>query len=1043
MGSTHFYYSIGDGHVFGRRGPGPELLDPLLGLTMTVVSQSQPPVENTMITGGTSGARALVRRVGPGSGDGTHTIETVNFLAFRSGETVTYDSGGTAVVGIIGSPTRYQGGSSPLHEKRDALLNTPIPDDIVSDTPLWDANAKTAQTIDLAAGWTGAFSKGDRCTTSAGGAFTVLKQFDVGSTKRLWIVRKSGTIAVSNTVTNTTQAGGGTISVVAADPPRGLWTPAFAHPNWNGLADEFETIPLGMSTDGFEPGYGPGFTFLRKAHDKWKVNADPLERGTRFIQFSSITAVPADSHQFFGGVTLQMVKISGIVGTFTNGETVTGPGGWSGVVHNRNVAGTRLYVHTVNGATLGDGTITGATSGATATADGPAYGWQPGSLHWNNALAQRTTAHAATGALFSSQSRVPAGVFLNVWENELANFATNEAVWPSETLMKTEWMKFITALRTSLGGDETLPITLFHNDIRSHLADINIGGLPFAYVLRTVMSQLDLNDHISLTTTAGMEGGTTGALPYPTTVLFLRTDDYLELGVRAFRSLEYATAVIPPGQFQPLILCLIAGQSQARQSTPAAIMSFDLDPDLFSSASFPGVSTIDQKVWQFNCDNLTWENYDIALNGNTFWHPGVGTFAPLQAVLAARLKKRFGNEDEGDAEVGFIHLPVNSSTVDGSMPAAYTWDPAATAAFEISASLTVTALGVPGNPFNPQRGRFTGPAGTFSEFTVNDFAQIAGSALGLIGSGGNNHWSYYAEKIYAIAGDGSWIELPGPHVAETATFTVTRGPLLLWPAARDMIRKAIETCTTQLRRVPKPVLKVFIHGENGLGNPDSYEAQLTSVLNAIENEFGMKHKGETATATVLGRLTAQTPLGTDDQVQDIRTATENVAAALENCAFIDTDKLPMESSGIWPRQRREDNGVHHTYSGFRTMGFLVDEAAGSLEGIPAHPAGSAAVQFGAVDGGDPINGGAGPNDPQGPGPSEPQGPGSPQASQESATSIIDEIEEALANSADVQAYTINGRTVQKQSLSSLLEAHRYFEGQAARRSGLRRTRVAF
>lgn len=1036
MGSTHYYASIGDGHVFGRRGPGPLLLDPILGMTLAVFAESTPPVENSIVTGGTSGAKALVRRVGVGQ----HTIESLNFLAFAPSETVSYDSGGTATVGFIGSPLFHQGASGPIAEKRDALLNTPIPDDIGSDNPLWDDNAKKAQTLILGAGHTGDFPKGSRCTTSAGGAFTVIKQFVIGSTKQLWIVRKSGTIAATNTVTNTTVAGSGTISSVATDPPRGLWSPAFMHPNWNGLADEFETIPMGMSTDGIESSYGPGFPILRKAHDKWKVNADPLERGVRFLQFSSTSASTGDANQFRGGVTVQLVRISGVVGTFAAGETVTGPGGWSGKVHNISSGGTRLYVHTVNGATLGDGTITGATSGATATADGPAYGWQPGSRWWNDFVAMVTEAHAATDALYSSQARHYDGLFLNIWETELGNFAPNEAVWPTEELAKTEWMKLITELRTLFGNDE-LPVTLMHMDIRSHLSDIQIGGLPFAYVLRQVFSALDQNDHISLTSTAGMEGATTAILPYPTSVLFLRTDDYLELGFRAFRAIEFASEIIPAGQFHPLILCLVGGQSQARQNIQSAIMSFDLDPDLFSSATFPGVNTIDPKTWTFNCQTQQWENFDIALNGNTFFISGAGTFAPLQAVLAARLKERFGDEN-GSAEVGFIHIPMNASSVDGSLPAAWTWDPFATSSYSIAASLTVTALGIPGNPLNPQRGRFTGAAGTFSEFTVADYANIAGSALGLLGSGGNNHWSYYAEKIYAIDPGGAWIELIGPHVAETATFTVVRGPLPLWPAARDSIRMALKTCVTQLNRTPKPVLTVFIHGENGLGNAAGYQAALTSVLNAIETEFGQKHKGEARTATVVGRLTIETPLGTDEERDGVRDATEAAVAALDNAAMLDTDQLPMESSGVFPRQIRQDNGVHHTYSGFRTMGFMVDELAGTLEGIPEHPAGSAAVelQFGAVDGGTQPSEGAGPSVPHGP--SEPMGPGAAAAAA-AADSIIETIDAALTESADVKAYTINGRNVERHSLSDLLEARKYYEAQAARAAGLRRTRVAF
>ena len=57
--------------------------------------------------------------------------------------------------------------------------------------------------------------------------------------------------------------------------------------------------------------------------------------------------------------------------------------------------------------------------------------------------------------------------------------------------------------------------------------------------------------------------------------------------------------------------------------------------------------------------------------------------------------------------------------------------------------------------------------------------------------------------------------------------------------------------------------------------------------------------------------------------------------------------------------------------------------------------------------------------------------------------IIAVIDAAIADGADVASYTINGRTVTMHSMSELLKVRRYFEAQAARRKGLRRTKVSF
>lgn len=61
----------------------------------------------------------------------------------------------------------------------------------------------------------------------------------------------------------------------------------------------------------------------------------------------------------------------------------------------------------------------------------------------------------------------------------------------------------------------------------------------------------------------------------------------------------------------------------------------------------------------------------------------------------------------------------------------------------------------------------------------------------------------------------------------------------------------------------------------------------------------------------------------------------------------------------------------------------------------------------------------------------------------SAQEIIDIIDKAIAENAGVVAYTINGRTVQLQSLDQMLRARAYYVGEVNRKKGIRRTLARF
>ncbi|MBL8752261.1 MAG: hypothetical protein JNK15_03085 [Planctomycetes bacterium] len=1054
MGNTHYYHIVGDGHVRGTGGGNqPQLLEPIAGMTLTLVGVATPPVLNTIVTGATSGAQARVTSLQDGGG-GVFILQllTLNALAYTNGETANFDSGGSGVMLGIASMQMAPGLLQFVPESKDAMLQTTSPTGL-GDTPWWDRWCKTASEVTVAAGWTGTFTAGQRVTTSGGGAFTVvLVTAGGGGTLSLKVARKTGTIAAAQTITGPT--GSGTISVYQGDLAAGNWIQHNHMPNIGGLGTYFERIPHGsgvIRSDGTaDATIGVEKWILEQAITKHTASIDATDRGVRVVPFSTFDDTPTKAT--IGGVVIQTVECSGTFPvTWTIGETVTGPGGWSATVHSFNATAKFLHVVEPNGATLGAGTVTGATSGATATAIA-CHGWQKGSSYWNNWKANKDTSLAATNGLFSSAAAKHEGAFLMLWEGELGSLGPSVlATIPTIERVVEEWLRFLADFRTEL-GNSTMPITLFYGDVRQHGSDLP-GG---AYLLRSWLLSVSVKaTKVTLTTADGLEGQKLGGLPNPTSFLYWRPLDYVEIGRRAWRSLEFAMSEPASGNFEPLPLILLAGQSHAVGNVPFAFASMDNDPDLYSSVSFPGVSTIDPKVWMWHASAHVWQNYDAGLNGNTFFAPFAGLFGS-ECSLLLRQKYRFGL-DGAPGEVGMIKLAVGGSSVSStSVGAPACWDPNGSARSTTTASMTVTAQAA-SLPAVPARGRFTATAGTFSSYQNLAAVTVTGSAAGQLGAGGNNTAPDTIANVHAVAPDGTWVELIGPFVNEgPRSFTLTLGPIPLVDRVEAEIRLALEKCVTQLRRIPKPVLKVWWQAEGDLLNIAPYKEALLRTLRWLEDIFGQRHKGETPVATVIMELTGRTPWQVSDtaiaQLQQIQA---EVAAELGNAVVVSTSSLPQESAGIFPRTTRQHNGIHHTPRGYIQAGYLADAGANGLIGIPDYPATSPLAgvdQFvdGAADaGGGSTDSGTDATTDATDAPATTDEAETPTAAVDgmtgqSATTIMQQIEEALsAGGIDIAGYTINGRTVQNRSLSELIELHRYVTAQQQRDRGIRRTRVRF
>jgi hypothetical protein len=988
MPNTHYYAIVGDSHVRGRRQPAPLTIDRVYGQRLVVVAPPSPPVQlNTIVRGSVSGSMARVVRIvsatewiveslpGATGFPGFAFAQNYNLAGFPlTGEALNLDTGGTAVLSFFGNAQDIPGDNqfAPLHN--DRWLNDIVPPD-GSDFVWWDGNAKPCQTIDLTA-LTGSWNTGDRVQTSAGGQFTILFK----SAPTTWaVVRKTGAaIAPSQTITNLTSPGGtGTVASVAADPVRGQWVPFTQMPNGSGVTPANTIVPdtswefarNGNGTDGGEAGIGPENRLVHRAFERWQQQPDVDDRAIRVLTFSS-----NDGQTFpdgvLGGVSVQVVRCSGTFpGTWIPGEVVTGPGGWSGTVIGHSVVQKMVYVHSTNGATLGSGTITGALSASTATATGPALGWQPGSAYWNAFVAKKNEAMASPVALWTNGSGVPSparweGVALMCWETEIAVHSSTYGcpVLPTELAQK-QWVNLITKLREHLGRED-LPVAVWKHRLESQRG-VQFFGIPISFFVHLAIDKLpDLLPNVVVTDSAAYE---MAAPPVATADpnLWLQTDAYVSLGDDFWRAFGFGNTVVEPADWVRVPIVFYLGQSQATGFMSAQLaMTLDLDPVLWPSTTFPvgvGVDTTDPKCLSWNTRTLQLQPMHAGVNCNGFWGTDPATCGS-EVPIMARFKMRVSNDEWESDRCILAKFTVPGSAINANVPnATAVWDPDLTTRPELTVSCTITALA--GTSSLPARGRISAAVGTFTAdiWTTNLSITVAGSALGVLGVGGNNTRPYAVQVIRDRAADGSWIEVVGPFVTEpSVTLTLTAGPPPIFPELRRQVDALWAACAAN-RMIPDPRVVIWEQGESDLGFQenrlvDEYEAALRRFWAALEPLLGMRGKSENPIAKCLVMTTERTPWAVpDDDVRQLREIQARVGNELANCVVVDPSKLALEYGGYPNPRTRLQNGVHFTGRSMITKGFMIDAALGTLgpsKGIPEHPKGELDGSFfGAVNGG--------------------------------------------------------------------------------------------
>ena len=1073
MPFTHYYGLIGDSHTRGRRAPAPLVVDRVLGQRMTVLTPPTPAAEvNVIVRGATSGAMARIVRIinstewilqslpGVLGAAGVAFAQNVNLAGFpATGEVINLDNGGSTTIRFFGTDQAFPADEQygPQHAQR--WLNDFVPPD-QSDFTFWDGNAKPARQVDVS-GLSGTWNVGDRVQTSAGGQFTILLK----PTGVQWkVIRATGpALAVGQTLTNlTTPGGAATIAVLETDPPVGTWVPYTVQPNGTGVLPNntvgvdsyWERLRNGNGTDGGEPGFGPENRLIHRAFEFWQQQGDIDNRAIRVLPFSSNDSVTSPDG-ILGGVVIQVVKCTGTFPTtWVVGETVTGGGGWSAKVHGYNSTSKLLFVHTPNGETLTAGAITGATSGAVGTSLGEALGWQPGSSHWNRLVAEIDKATAATQGKWSNGSGVKMdprweGLALMIWESEIAvHSATYGAPLLTGATATQQWVTFITELRGILGRTD-LPIALWKHRLESQQSVAGPFGIPISFFVSQVLDEIpSLVPGVAIVASQSYEmAAPPVGVADPS--LWLETDAYLDLGDDFWRALQWGATTVAPGNFERVPVGIVLGQSQATGFIPAGTMlAIDRDPDLWPSTTFSvGVDTTDPNALSWNTRTEALEPFHCAQNANGFWGTNTGTCGS-ETPLVARMKLRFSDTVAETARFILFKATVPGSCVNKNVPdATATWDPDLTSRTMTTASLTVTALAATSTL--PARGRFTGAAGTFNTgiYVIGLSLVIDGSVLGVLGAGGNDSPPWSVQRIRDVGTDGSWIEVEGPFVPEgPRNFSITAGPPPIWPELVRQWKLFLAACT-ELQIIPQPVFIYWEQGESDLNHVTEFEAATQRFWAAAEPLFGMRMKGEEKIAKCVVLTTKNTPWPCPDvNVEQLRAIQTSIAGSLGNAVTVDPSDLSMEYGGYVKRDTRLKNGVHFTSRAMVTKGFRADAALATLgptKGIPAHPAGELAVDFGAVDGGVPGSSAGGSSSLTGDKDLTTTTTGTKSLVAPTAEQV-QSLTDAMFDQPDIASYTTpSGLQVTRRSASELIQLQREADARAARARGIRQTLVRF
>lgn len=1086
---THYYHIVGDAHVRGHTANAPEIMSPTIGMRLDVAFAPTPAAKvGDVVRGTTSKAVMMITRIVsptswigeslaadpplPGLPGGAFAAAVTPAAFPFNGEQVTLTSGGTANVTFAASGQSLPGFLQFIGKTNDKELGDVYTTD-GSDGVFWYSGAKRARncTVSGAAGLAPYFRKGDKITTP-GGASAIIKL--VTGTYDLKLVNVEGTINVGDVITNVTLGPDpgppsvpttATVDSIEAEWDEGEWAPFSLFPNIRGLGSYYEREPMGNNAAGGAPALGPEARLIPRIRDYHAKSVVPADRGYRFVQFVTQDAMDpasptASTDHIDGGVLVQIVKCTGSIGSnWTIGEQVTGAGSWEGTLLGFNTTLNWLFVTDTNGNELKTGTVTGATSGATASNDGAAWGWQKGSRHFKAWSANAKKAQTHVLGQFMSAPVRHEHVYAMVWEAELRPFAaTLGCPFPAADTVKRQFAQWIADMRSDLGDNtDEIRFTLWAHRLESQpgiYIPTPAGNLPVSYLVRQWI--LDVPSYVENVTV--VDSHAVDAQMDVDGNLRLRTMDYVDaIGEAFWKHTLFGQVSIAQGDGHTLLpVGIHVGQSLQNGGINSGIAAFG-DPELFPHSVFkPGVSSVNSKRLVWNTITKKIEPADMSVNLNGFWGTPQGTCGP-EVPMLARMQGRFSEVLSSLEVFCLFKAAIPGSCKNAAVTdATACWDPDLQTRPTIGVTCTVT--------INGTRGRFTGPPGSFvqEQWPIGLSTVIRGSDQNLAqGAGGNNTEPWKVNYVKEVANDGSWIEFEGTFVAEgPRIFQFAGGPPPAWPTFVDEWVQFVDAANAA-GFIPIPVYIFDWQSDADLREADGYLAAMRRFWAAIESLCGQKLKGAEAIAKVIALQHSQTPVPVSDEaVQVVRDAQKQMASELKNCATVETSDLAMEINpqGDVRRLTRLDNGIHITPLNVLTVGYRVDRALGAfgpLKGIPAHPAGELTGDgFGAVGGGTAavdvttksatVEG-------------EDDGGGAAVAEKSATTKaatvssldsgevdeLLQKIEDGWRTGSNVLSYTINGQTVTMNTPQQMMELHRYLTQAKRNNRGIRRTRVRF
>jgi hypothetical protein len=902
-----------------------------------------------------------------------------------------------------------------------------------SDPVVWDAGARRATKITVDGSTT--LYPGD-IIRNAGNTWSgvVLYSVSTAGDDELYVHTLTGTPSVSDTITRvwwncTPLALGGVAgahntavtnrSVVSVEThTKGAWAPYAPLPGL-GLTDPQE-ITYGTTygqwavppSDGMRLLTAPSPTMrMIPSFKNWCTGMGFDD--CRVVKYSSLEDGAAAGVR--GGVAVQEIDVSAVAGDFVAGETVSNGGAWSAQVICLSDAEDVMFVRQTNGGVLtATDTITGASSGATATADSTVFGWRKGSLHYENMrarfIAARDDAAGQPGgaaqvrkvALFPWSGEwntlrgldacVTAAGDVAAWTNGAAPFTYGVAYKAIFGPGAQDYADLIAELLTdsdfNLATDADITILSHRSDAQGYQPSLTFGAFTAAEAIkrirenwRSAAQTASNHSHVrspnyQMMADVPMTSGALGA--FVDNHEWLRNEDYLNLGIASWRKMSGLDVSYPETFYEYLPIVIYLGQSQVDGLIdPSKWLPQDADPSLYhSSEHWPlagvTVDTTTDSVMHWNFADQQIQKYDIGGDGaNTAWFNN-GWFG-AEAPLMARARERFG-------KVLLFKIGIDASSVSADTNGYATWSPTASQSSVTRGDLTFTAVGstieitsAGGAVFGNLLGTSGGRIGQQDE---------NGATLPLIplqlASDDANYNDDQPVFVYAVTASCTSSKLVIQAGIRTSLYpagtpgssvTVKVGPPPCWVYVKQNWSACLDNLVNvgdgdgglaqNKRYIPKVYAVIFENGEADLVRSGDYAQNYANLWEAIDAVFltdGLVG-GATPIRGVV-QLHAGTPFGTDTQVANIREAQRAQAEAMPGGILIDPSNLALELSvanvafGNMPYlQFREYNGLHLTPRNMVNKGFLLDAALASASTWPPHPTGAAEVIYGATTAG--------------------------------------------------------------------------------------------